>query len=99
MVVTSAVIPIPMEWQDIPRVTIAVSVDGLPEHHNVRRQPATYDRILKNISGKVNIHLTITGPMMRRDGYLEEYWNQQPEVQSIGVSTYTLRWVSTLQEC
>ena len=93
MVVTSAVIPIPMEWQDIPRVTIAVSVDGLPEHHNVRRQPATYDRILKNISGrKVNIHLTITGQMMQRDGYLEEYfefWNQQPEVQSIWVSTYT----------
>jgi len=93
MVVTSAVIPIPMEWQNIPRVTVAVSVDGLPEHHNVRRYPATYDRVLKNIAHrKVNIHLTITGPMMRRSGYLEEYfefWSRRPEVQSIWVSVYT----------
>src|SRR5574342_1044910 len=40
MVVTSAVIPIPMEWMKIPRTTVAVSVDGLPEHHDVRRHPA-----------------------------------------------------------
>ena len=93
MVVTSAVIPIPLEWQNIPKVTVAVSVDGLPEHHNVRRHPATYERILQNIAGRrVNIHLTITGPMMQREGYLEEYfdfWSRRPEVQSIWVSTYT----------
>src|SRR5215813_3071283 len=51
MVVTSAVIPIPQAWMTIPRLRIAVSVDGLPEHHDIRRKPATYDRILKNISG------------------------------------------------
>src|SRR5713101_10034817 len=45
LVVTSAVIPIPMEWMKLPRVTIGVSIDGLPEHHDVRRKPATYERI------------------------------------------------------
>ncbi len=60
MVVTSAVIPIPDEWMALPRVTVAVSVDGLPRDHDERRKPATYSRILKNIEGrKVNIHCTI----------------------------------------
>lgn len=93
MVVTSAVIPIPVEWQRISRVTVTVSVDGLPEHHDARRHPATYERILQNITGrKINIHLTITGPMLQRGGYLEEYfgfWSARAEVQSIWVSTYT----------
>ena len=30
----------------LPRFVAAVSIDGLPEHHNVRRHPATYERIL-----------------------------------------------------
>ena len=30
LVVTSAVIPIPVEWMKIPRVRVAVSIDGLP---------------------------------------------------------------------
>src|SRR6185437_12529039 len=65
MVVTSAVIPIPVEWMSIPRVRVTVSVDGLPEHHDVRRKPATYERILKNIAGcQVNMHGTITRPML-----------------------------------
>ena len=34
LVVTSAVIPIPAEWMKIPRLRVAVSVDGLPEHHD-----------------------------------------------------------------
>ena len=93
LVVTSAVIPIPMEWMLLPRLRVAVSVDGLPEHHDVRRKPATYERILKNIEGrKVNIHWTITRPMVRREGYLEEYlafWNARPEVDRIWVSTFT----------
>src|SRR5260370_5385347 len=37
LVVTSAVIPIPVEWMKIPRLRVAVSVDGLPEHHDIRR--------------------------------------------------------------
>lgn len=93
MVVTSAVIPIPVEWMKLPGITVAVSVDGLPEHHDVRRKPATYTRILENIAGKrVNIHWTITAPMLEREGYLEEYvrfWSERPEVQSIWVSLYT----------
>jgi MoaA/NifB/PqqE/SkfB family radical SAM enzyme len=93
LVVTSAVIPIPMEWQNIRNLTVAVSVDGLPEHHDERRKPATYERILKNIEGRrVNIHWTITRPMLHRDSYLEEYvafWNARPEVRSMWVSTYT----------
>jgi sulfatase maturation enzyme AslB (radical SAM superfamily) len=39
MVVTSAVIPIPHEWMNIPRVRVTISVDGLPEDHDVRRKP------------------------------------------------------------
>ena len=65
LVVTSAVIPIPAEWMKISRLRVAVSVDGLPEHHDVRRKPATYERILANLQDrKVNIHWTITGPML-----------------------------------
>jgi sulfatase maturation enzyme AslB (radical SAM superfamily) len=93
LVVTSAVIPIPAEWMSLRRVRIAVSVDGLPEHHDARRKPATYDRILKNIAGReVNIHWTITRPMLSRSGYLEEYvrfWNARTEVNRIWVSAYT----------
>jgi MoaA/NifB/PqqE/SkfB family radical SAM enzyme len=93
LVVTSAVIPIPMEWMKIPRVRVAVSVDGLPEHHDVRRTPATYERILKNIAGReVNIHWVITRPMLHRPAYIEEYvtfWNARSEVNRIWVSFYT----------
>jgi len=93
LVVTSGVIPIPLEWMDLPRVRVTVSVDGLPQHHDVRRKPATYERILKNISGrKINVHWVITRPMLERPGYLEEYvafWNARPEVDRIWVSLYT----------
>src|SRR5947209_17525166 len=93
LVVTSAVIPIPLEWMTIPRLRIAVSVDGLPEHHDIRRKPATYERILKNIGGcNVNIHLTITRVMLQSKGYLDEYfwfWDARPEVDRIWLSTYT----------
>jgi organic radical activating enzyme len=93
MVVTSGVIPIPAAWMDIPNLRVAVSVDGLPEHHDVRRKPATYEKILKNIAGRlVNIHLTITRPMLARPGYLEEYaayWSARPEINCILVSVYT----------
>lgn len=93
LVVTSAVIPIPAEWMKIPRVRVAVSIDGLPEDHDIRRKPATYERILKNIEGReVNIHWTITRPMLSRPGYLEEYvafWNGRSEVNRIWVSLYT----------
>lgn len=93
LVVTSAVIPIPREWMALPRVRVTVSVDGLPQHHDVRRKPATYDRILKNIQGcSVNVHCVLTQPMLERPGYLEEYlafWNPRREVNSIWMSLYS----------
>jgi organic radical activating enzyme len=93
LVVTSGVIPIPLEWMQLPRVRVAVSVDGLPEHHDVRRAPATYARILENLAGReVNIHWVITRQMLQRPGYLEEYvafWQARPEVNRIWVSLYT----------
>ena len=93
MVVTSGIIPIPMEWMGLRRNRVAVSIDGLPEHHDPRRKPATYERILENIRDReVNIHWTITGPMMKRPGYLEEYlafWQARPEVKRIWVSLYS----------
>jgi MoaA/NifB/PqqE/SkfB family radical SAM enzyme len=93
MVVTSAVVPIPREWMQIPRLIVAVSVDGLPEHHDVRRAPATYERILRNIDGRrINVHWTVTRPMLNRSGYAEEYvafWNERPEVDRIWVSVYS----------
>ncbi len=93
MVVTSGVIPIPKHWMEFRNFRIAVSVDGLPQHHDVRRAPATYERILRNIEGcQVNVHWTVTRPMLERDGYLEEYvrfWSERPEVNFIWVSTYS----------
>jgi len=93
MVVTSGIIPIPQEWMTLPNFTVAVSIDGLPEHHNVRRHPATYERILANLQGRrVNVHWTITAQMMEREDYFDEYvrfWNARPEVRNIWVSLYT----------
>jgi MoaA/NifB/PqqE/SkfB family radical SAM enzyme len=93
MVVTSGVIAIPQEWMGIPRLRVAVSVDGLPEHHDERRKPATYERLLKNIAGRsINVHWVITRPMLSRPKYLEEYvafWNARPEVDHIWVSLYS----------
>jgi MoaA/NifB/PqqE/SkfB family radical SAM enzyme len=93
MVVTSGVIAVPKEWMNIPRSRVAVSVDGLPEHHDERRKPATYERILRNIEGRsVNVHWVITRPMLSRPSYLEEYvafWNARPEVDHIWVSLYS----------
>src|SRR5439155_4882232 len=40
LVVTSAVIPIPSDWNRLPRVTVAVSIDGFARDHDVRRKPA-----------------------------------------------------------
>jgi hypothetical protein len=77
----------------IPRLRVAISVDGLPEHHDIRRKPATYERILKNIEDReVNVHWVITRPMLEREGYLEEYvdfWSGRSEVNRIWVSVYT----------
>jgi len=93
MIVTSAVIPIPQGWTSLPRVTIAVSVDGNPEDHDVRRKPATYERILRNIEGsKINVHWTVVRSNVEQPGYMDRYldfWNSRPEVNNVWVSIYT----------
>jgi MoaA/NifB/PqqE/SkfB family radical SAM enzyme len=92
-VVTSAVRPIPAEWASIPRLQIVVSIDGLQPEHDVRRTPATYDRILKHIAGhQITVHCTVTRQQVQRDGYLEEfvqYWSGNPNVRQIWVSLFT----------
>ncbi len=91
-IVTSAVRPIPAEWAAMPDVHLAVSVDGLPAEHNLRRAPATYERILRNISGhRVIIHCTVTRRMCR-PGYLTEFcefWSERAEARKIWFSLYT----------
>ena len=92
-VVSSGVIPIPREWTALPRVTIAISVDGLPEHHDVRRKPATYEKILKNIAGRrVYIHWTVVRSHVQNLDYLRQYlsfWSVHQEVHRIWMSVYT----------
>jgi MoaA/NifB/PqqE/SkfB family radical SAM enzyme len=92
-VVTSAFREIPQEWADIPRLNLVVSIDGLQPEHDIRRRPATYDRILKNIIGHhVSIHCTITGQMMKRKGYLEDFlafWTPRPEIKRVWFSIFT----------
>ncbi|HEX7087584.1 MAG TPA: radical SAM protein [Vicinamibacterales bacterium] len=92
-VVTSAVRPIPVEWASIPRLSVVVSIDGLPAEHDVRRAPATYDRILKHIVGhQIVVHCTVTRQQVQRDGYLEEFarfWQEQPHCRKIWFSLYT----------
>ena len=92
-VVTSAVRPIPQAWASIRRLQIAVSIDGLQPEHDARRTPATYDRILKHITGhRITVHCTVTRQQTRREGYIEEFirtWSANPHVRSIWLSLYT----------
>lgn len=91
--VTSAFRPFPIEWKDFPHMNVVVSIDGLQPEHDVRRTPATYERILKNIAGrKVTIHCTITAQMMKRPGYLRsflEFWTPRPEIEKVWFSLFT----------
>lgn len=91
--VTSAVRPIPAEWAGLRRLQIVVSIDGLQPEHDVRRTPATYDRILKHIEGhQITVHCTVTRQQVRREGYLEEFvrtWQENPNTRLIWVSLYT----------
>jgi MoaA/NifB/PqqE/SkfB family radical SAM enzyme len=91
--VTSAVRPIPAHWAGLGCLHLAVSVDGLPEHHDVRRSPATYDRILRNITGhQIIVHCTVTGQLLERATYLDEFaafWSGRPETRTIWFSLFT----------
>jgi MoaA/NifB/PqqE/SkfB family radical SAM enzyme len=91
--VTSAVREIPREWASIPKMHIVVSIDGLQPEHDVRRAPATYDRILKHIVGhQIVVHCTVTRQQVNRPGYLEEFlafWSAKEETRKIWISLYT----------
>ena len=92
-IVTSAFRPLAAEWATMPHVNVVVSIDGLQPEHDVRRAPATYDRILKNVAGhKITIHCTVTGQMMKHPGYLGkfmEFWTPRPEINKVWFSLFT----------
>jgi sulfatase maturation enzyme AslB (radical SAM superfamily) len=91
--VTSAVREIPKAWHGLRRLSIVVSIDGLQPEHDARRTPATYDRILKHITGhRITVHCTITSQQVRRPGYIDEFlgfWSTREEVEKIWISLYT----------
>ena len=92
-VVTSAFRPLAESWATLARMNVVVSIDGLQPEHDIRRAPATYDRILKNIAGQnITVHCTITGQMMKRPGYLKEFlafWSPRPEIRKVWFSLFT----------
>jgi sulfatase maturation enzyme AslB (radical SAM superfamily) len=92
-IVTSAFRSLASGWAHLPRLNIVVSIDGLQPEHDVRRAPATYQRILKNIADQsVTIHCTVTGQMMKRPGYLRdflEFWTPRAEIRKIWFSLFT----------
>lgn len=91
--VTSAVRPIPSGWANIKNLTVVVSIDGLQPEHDLRRKPATYEKILSNIVGqKIIIHCTVTNQMTTRSGYFRDFisfWSAKPEVRKIWFSLFT----------
>ncbi len=92
-VVTSAFRPLLASWAELPHLNIVVSIDGLQPEHDLRRAPATYDRIIKNIAAQnITIHCTVTGQMMKRPGYLKdflEFWTPRAEIRKVWFSLFT----------
>ena len=91
--VTSAVRQIPIEWSKFATLTVIVSIDGLQPEHDVRRKPATYERILNNIEGhQITVHCTVTRQMTERAGYMREFmdfWSARKETEKIWISLFT----------
>lgn len=91
--VTSAVRDIPAPWRQIKDLFLVVSIDGLQPEHDLRRKPATYERILKTIKGHlITVHCTVTRQMLGRPQYFEEFlafWSAQKEVKKIWFSLFT----------
>ena len=92
-IVTSAFRTMGPTWASLERLHVVVSIDGLQPEHDLRRAPATYDRILRNIVGqRITIHCTVTGQMMKRPGYLGEFlefWTPRPEIKKVWFSLFT----------
>ena len=100
--VTSAVRPIPLDCRELRNLHLVVSVDGLQPEHDRRRAPATYDRILKHISGhRLTVHCTLTRPLVKRPGCLGDFaafWSERREVRKIWFSLYTPQEGDTSEE-
>lgn len=90
--VTSAVKEIPKAWAKIKGLYVVVSIDGLQPEHDARRNPATYERILRNIKGhQITVHCRITSQTVNREGYYDEFlvfWSARPEVRQIWFSLF-----------
>ena len=101
-IVTSAFRPLVPGWGKLANVNVVVSIDGLQPEHDFRRAPATYDRILKNVAGqKITIHCTVTGQMMKRPGYLNEFlefWTPKDEIRKVWFSLFTPQMGDCLPE-
>ena len=102
-VVTSAFRQIPLSWAKLRNLQVVVSIDGLQPEHDLRRTPATYERILRNIEGHhIAVHCTITSTMARRTGYLPEFvdfWSANNNVERIWMSIFTPQRGATNIEC
>ena len=102
-VVTSAFRRIPLSWATLPNLQLVVSIDGLQPEHDLRRKPATYERILSNIQGQhIAVHCTITSAMVKRSGYIPEfvdYWSANPAVEKIWMSIFTPQRGAANVEC
>jgi MoaA/NifB/PqqE/SkfB family radical SAM enzyme len=92
-IVTSAFRSMGPTWPTLPLLHVSVSIDGLQPEHDIRRAPATYERILKNIEGQqITVHCTVTGQMMKHPGYLEDFlkfWTPRPEIKKVWFSLFT----------
>jgi organic radical activating enzyme len=101
-IVTSAVLPVPISWNRLSNLHLAVSVDGLPPEHDRRRSPADYGRILKNIEGhKINVHCVILRSMLSRPDYLKDfsaYWSSFRATNKIWFSLYTPQYGENSEE-
>ncbi len=101
-VVTSAFRRIPEEWNRLDRVKVVVSIDGLQPEHDQRRKPATYERILQNIAGRrITVHCTVTGQMLTRANYLEQFlqfWTPRQEIEAVWMSLFTPQRGATAPE-
>ena len=90
-------------WASLPDLNVVVSIDGLQPEHDVRRAPATYDRIIRNIAGQnITIHCTITGQMMKRPGYLKEFlefWTPRPEIRRYGSACSPRKSATSCRRC
>ena len=104
MVVTSAVIPIPEAWMSHSRLRVAVSVDGLPEHHDERREARDLrTHFAKYCWTKSKRALGDYAADAATSRMLEtvcvSFWNTREEVDHVWVSLSLRRWESRVRKC